>query len=246
MTPPPVPSPVPRPASAVSRIVVLLLVSVTGAAAVVGGYWFFKIRPRTLAIENPYYGNEPRRAKTLRAIDPSSDFDLAFELPGRPQGAASDGRAMIVANGSDPWGALRIAPDGDRSYASQSIPIIETGYRQKIALNTLTWNGRNYVGYTTGSWFGKAGDVFTIHDPKTLQVLETRPAPPLLGGLAWDGAHYWASTRKNTQAAAEEAFFYKIDPAFQIVAKHTPPGIGCQGLAWDGERLWYCSASVGT
>lgn len=224
---------------ALSRFVVLLVLGVAGAAVVVAGYWFVKIRPRTLALENPYYGSEPERAKKLREIRVSSvDFDLALELPGRPQGGASDGREMIIAHGSDPWGALRIARDGDR-YTAQAVPIIETVHRQKMALNTLTWNGRNYVGYTTASWFGGKGDVFTIHDPRTLRVVDTRPAPPLLGGLAWDGSHYWASTRRNTADANEEAFLYKLNREFQVVAKHSPPGIGCQGLAWDGERLWY-------
>lgn len=232
-------APVVRKSGALSRVVLLLILAVVGAAAIVGSYWYFRIRPRMLAIENPSYGSEPGRAKKLRAIDPSSsEFDLAFALPGRPQGAASNGRELIVANGSDPWGALRITRDGDR-YVSQTVPIIESNYRQKTSLNTLTWNGRNYVGYTTGSWFGKEGDVFTVHDPKTLEVLATRPAPPFLGGLAWDGSHYWASTRKNTQTSPEEAFFYKIDSEFQVVTRSKPPGIGCQGLAWDGERLWY-------
>jgi hypothetical protein len=228
-----------RQAGTLSRIVVVLALSIGGGVLVIGGYWFVKIRPRMRAIENPYYGSEPGRAKKLREIEPSSaDFDLALELPGRPQGAASDGREMIIANGSEPWGALRISRDRDR-YTSQTVPIIETGYGQKMAFNTLTWNGHNYIGYTTGSAFGKQGDVFTVHDRETLRVIDTHPAPPLVGGLAWDGSHYWASTRKNTETASEDAFFYKLDPDFQVVAKNKPPGIGCQGLAWDGERVWY-------
>lgn len=222
-----------------SRIAILLALSITGAAIVTGGYWYVKIRPRALALDNPHYGSEPGEVEEmLETVRSSADFDLAFELPGRPQGAASDGRELIVANGSEPWGALRITGTGER-YTWQTVPIIERRYRQKVGLNTLTWNGRNYVGYTTGSWFGKKGDVFTIHDRKTLRILETRPAPPLLGGLAWDGAHYWASTRKNTQTAPEEAFFYKLDRDLKVVAQTEPPGIGCQGLAWDGARLWY-------
>ncbi|MGZ8830724.1 MAG: hypothetical protein ACXW2Q_10170, partial [Thermoanaerobaculia bacterium] len=226
-------------AGALSRILVVLALSIAGGVAVIGGYWFFKIRPRVRAIEDPYYGSDAGRAKKLKEITPSrAEFDFALQLPGRPQGAASDGRQMIIANGSEPWGGLRIALDGGR-YTSQTVPVIETGNGQKIGFNTITWNGQNYVGYTTGAWFGKQQDVFAILDPTTLRVTATHPAPPLLGGLAWDGSHYWASTRKNTPAAGEEAFFYKIDRDFQVVAKSKPPGIGCQGLAWDGRHLWY-------
>ena len=221
-------TPVPREPQRREWAIVIAVVVVV--AVIFGGTYLLlkKIRPKAQRSSEP--------TSRLRAIDPSSaDFDLAFKLPGRPQAAASDGNEMIIANGSDPWGALRIA----QNYTPVAVPIIESRYKQKMGLNTLTWNGRNYIGYTTGSWFGKEGDVFTIHDRKTLQVIDTRPAPPLIGGLAWDGAHYWASTRKNTEDAREEAFLYKLDPAFQIIAKLTPPGIGCQGLAWDGERLWY-------
>lgn len=235
----PAPAPVPTPRRTLPRILVVLVLGLAGAALLVGGYWYLEIRPRMLALEDPYYGSEPGEPEELReSVRASADFDLAFELPGRPQGAASDGRELIVASGSDPWGALRITQRGDQ-YSWQNVPIIETRYGQKTSLNTLTWNGRNYVGYTTGAWFGEKGDVFTIHDRKTLRVLETRPAPPLLGGLAWDGTHYWASTRKNTQDAKEEAFFYRLDPELRVVATSEPPGIGCQGLAWDGQRLWY-------
>lgn len=231
--------PVPPPRRVFPRILVVLALSLGGAALIVGGYWYVKIRPRLLVLDDRYHGSEPGETQELHeTVRASADFDLAFELPGRPQGAASDGRELIVAHGSDPWGALRITRDGD-GYSWQNVPIIETRYGQKTNLNTLTWNGRNYVGYTTGAWFGEKGEVFTIHDRKTLRVVETHPAPPLLGGLAWDGAHYWASTRKNTPDADEEAFFYKLDPGFRVVSKSEPPGIGCQGLAWDGERLWY-------
>ena len=226
-TAPTAPLPAVRPGATISPLLLLLILIAGGAAIFAGARWLLK-REKAARPQN-----------TLREVQPSSpDFDLAFQLPGRPQGAASNGRELVIANGSDPWGSLRITRDGGR-YESKSVPIIESRHQQKMGLNTLTWNGTHYVGYTTASWFGKTGDVFTLHDPKTLQVVGTHPAPPLLGGLAWDGSHYWASTRKNTETSNEEAFFYKIDFEFKVVARSKPPGIGCQGLAWDGERLWY-------
>ena len=231
--------PTPRPARGRRPVEVIAVVAVILVLFGIAGLWIAKriSKPDDAA---PEQQNERAAADgVLRTIAPSGpDFDLAFRLPGRPQGGASNGRELIVASGSDPWGALRITGSGE-SLRSASVPIIEERYRQKMGLNTLTWNGRNYVGYTTASWFQREGDVFTIHDPKTLQVVDTRSAPPLLGGLAWDGAHYWASTRRNTPDAKEEAWLYKLDADFRVVARTKPPAVGCQGLAWDGSHLWY-------
>lgn len=229
----------PRPRRTVPRILLILLLSVGGAAAIVGSYWFVKIRPRMLALEGRDPDSKPGRARKLSKIAPASaDFDLSFEVPGRPQGLASNGRELISGSGSAPWGAFRIEGDG-KSYKAQGVPIIVPPYRQKMSLNTITWNGRNYVGIAMGSWFQKEGDVFTVHDPRTLQVIRTVAAPPLLGGLAWDGRQYWAATRKNTADSDEEPWLYQLDDQFNTVTRFKPPGIGCQGLAWDGHRLWY-------
>lgn len=211
-------------------MVTLTAIAFGAAALAIGSYYVIKIRPGT-----------SRGETSLRKIVPaSSDFDLAFELPGRPHGAASNGREILIGNGSDPWGAIRIRRD-ENEYNVQLLPIVEPLYNRKTNLDTLTWNGSNYIGYTTASWFrsGATGNVFTIHDPASLRVIDTRDAPPLLGCLAWDGAHYWAATRKNTRAAAEEAFFYKLDRDFRVVSRSKPPAVGCQGLTWDGEDLWF-------
>lgn len=221
-----------RPFNVIVATVVLLTI------VVIAGLWLSR-RWTSTDDPDPVAQTKPPRDGSLRAIEPSGpDFDLAYQLPARPQGGATNGRQLVLASGTDPWGALRVEADGE-GLKAKGVPIIESRYNQKMSVHTLTWNGRNYVGYTTGSWFQKKGDVFTIHDPSTLQVLETRPAPPLLGGLAWDGTRYWASTRKNTPDAKEEAFFYKLDSGLNVIAKTKPPGIGCQGLAWDGRHLWY-------
>lgn len=167
------------------------------------------------------------------------EFDLRIDLPGSPGGIASNGRELVIANRKDPWGLIRLRGEKER-FTAEIVPLLEPRYSQKIQVNTLAWNGEHYIGLTSGAWFGPTDkDVFTVHDPVTLQVIRHVPAPQLLGCIAWDGTSYWAATRKNTMDADEQAFLYRLDRAFNVVAKYDPPAVGCQGLMWDGARLWF-------
>jgi hypothetical protein len=228
---------VPPPARAKSSPLVLILIAAVAIAA--GGIWFIRARFDDGVNEATLVRKAPGEVE-VRAIESTSpEFDLVLEMPGSPGGLASNGREIVVGNRMKPWGAIRVRRDGSH-YIAKQVAMIEPRHRQQMSVSTLTWNGKNFVGITTGSWFGKTtDDVFTIHDPETLQVLETKAAPPLLGGLAWDGTSYWASTRKNTVDSEEEAFFYRLDRDFNVIRKTTPPALGCQGLAWDGSRLWF-------
>ena len=176
----------------------------------------------------------PQRSGSVR------ETDLALELPASASGVASNGQEIIVVNRKDPWGLLRIRPKKNR-FMPEMVALIEPRYSQKIQLHTLTWNGEHYVGLASGAWFGVADnkDVFTIHDPNTLQVIRHVIAPPLIGCIAWDGTSYWASTRKNTLDADEKAFLYRLDRELQVLETFDPPAVGCQGLLWDGFRLWF-------
>jgi hypothetical protein len=177
------------------------------------------------------------RFRPLETASAGSEFDRSFTLPGSPLGAAWDGRHLIV--GDRKGGALRIRLDGDDMDA-QSAPILEPVYRQNVGISALTWNGRNFVGYADAAWFQKgSGYVFTIHDRESLNVLEHKPAPDKnLGCLAFDGTSYWAATRRNTADSPEPALLYKLDRDFAVVSKTPAPGVGCQGMAWDGQYLW--------
>jgi len=209
------------------RIAIIVLVAVIGAILAATVYF----GRRTVAEITP--GLE-------RVESTNEQYDLVYKLPGSPQGIATNGTELMIANRRDPWGAIRLRHSG-RELQSEPIPIIEPVYNQKMNLDTLTWNGTNYIGHTSAAWFEqkKEGYVFTVHDPQTMRIVNRYAAPDNIGCLAWDGTGYWASSRKNTRDADEPAFLYRLDANFKVVRRSAPPAVGCQGLAWDGEYLWF-------
>ncbi len=178
-------------------------------------------------------GNSP-------VYDPRSDFDLTVPLEGDPLGLVYNQGAFIIGNRVTPWGFIRLTWDGEAKWESQNVPVNEPVYNQQVGIWTVAWNGTHYIGYCDGAYFGAQDKkVFTVHDPKTLQVVKVHPAPELIGGLVWDGKGYWAGTRRNTEDSGEPAFLYRLDENFKVIRKSTPPHVGCQGLAWDGSYLWW-------
>lgn len=176
-----------------------------------------------------------RREPTLPRIKSElSSFDLVYQLPGSPQGAASNGREMMLGNREKPWGAMRITRAGKEELRAKLLAI-----KNQMNVNALTWNGTYYVGLTSASWFSRAThDVFTVHEPKSMAVVSHHKAPPLIGCVAWDGKHYWAATRRHTRDHPEPAHLYRLDEDFEVIATYDAPSAGCQGLAWDGRQLW--------
>jgi hypothetical protein len=147
--------------------------------------------------------------------------------------------SLGVREPKDPWGFLRVVALGNNEFEISQIPIFEPHYNQKVSFSTVAWNGSDYIGYADGAWFQSPNkNVFTVHNSRSLKLLSHHPATELLGGLAWDGEFYWAATRKNTQDSAESAYLYKLDSDFKEIARYDPPSVGCQGLAWDGSKLW--------
>jgi len=242
---PAIPAPV-KAAPSARRLLGIVALGLLGGLVVTALYWQAKIKPRLAAIEG---GGRPLRPAEnrpgpevpaeLRAASLAGHFDREADLPGDPVGLGWNGREFVLGNRREPWGFLRARREGDRLHVAK-VPVIEPTYHQRIGVNAVTWNGSNWIGITTGAWF-QAGDqdVFTVHDPETLQVQRWVPAPPLLGGLAWDGTSYWAGTRKHTADAAGEAYLYRFDASFAVLARHAAPGVGCQGLAWDGTNLYW-------
>lgn len=244
-TPPPALDPPPRPATAPpagrrpsGRRALGL--AVVGLAVVVGVAWWQEVGPfgtRPGSWRDPA---RPIRGDQVRLTeDPVSDFDRWGQLPAGPKGLTWAGSDLLVGSRDDPWGFLRLSPGEEGAFRLVTVPVIEPVYQQTVEFQAVTWNGQQVVAYTDGAWFEENDhQVFTVHDPETLQVVAHYPAPPLLGCLAWDGHGYWAATRRNTRDSGEPAFLYRLSPTFQVLDRMEPPGFGCQGMAWDGELLW--------
>jgi hypothetical protein len=174
------------------------------------------------------------------SANPRSDFDQTLGCSGDPLGLAWGNGVFVVGNRASPWGFLRYKPTESGAWTSESVQVIEPVNGQQVAFRAVTWNGKKYVGYTDGSYFDRSyKNVFTLHDPTSLKVDDFFPAPDLLGGLAWDGSGYWAATRRNTEDSREPAFLYHLDQNFNVLGRYDPPAVGCQGLTWDGQRLWW-------
>lgn len=217
---------------AVSTLVVLGVLGVLAAL-----YLFF---PRDTDLGRLLRTGPAGKPGLAVARTAGGDFDRVFTLPVEPIGLAAGPGEWILGARDAEGGFLRLRWNGPDRVEVERVAVTEATTGQKISLATVAWNGESYVGYTTGAWFGqRAGDVFTLHDARTLQVARRVPAPPLLGGLAWDGESYWAATRKNTQDSAEEAYLYRLGPDLTVLERFEPPAAGCQGLAWDGTSLWF-------
>lgn len=233
--------PAPRKRSPLARIALVLALALAGTALVVGGYYVFELRPRMKRLEDPYWGVKPSRKRTIDARESAgSGFDQMLPLPGGPYGLTWNGTSFLTCKRDDPWGLMRIERDRDGDWTTQLVPVIEPGYAQRISLDGLAWNGRDYVGLAMGSWFQERHDtLFVVLDGTTLRPVRTLPAPDHLGAIAFDGEGYWAATRNNTTSSGETPRLYRLDADLEVVATHEPPSVGCQGLAWDGRYLWY-------
>ena len=207
---------------------------------VVGVYWWIAIRPRVERILDPWVDAAPSEASAeIASLDSSALFDVAVELPGNPLGAVWTGKRILIGNREDPWGLMIVEPRREKRWRVTKQPIVEPGYHQRISLDTLTWNGREIVAVTDGSWFEKPGAVFVTIDPESYRIRKIVAAPERLGCLAWDGVAYWGASRRNTEDEALPSFLYRFDGRFEELARYDPPGVGCQGLVWDGRRLWF-------
>jgi hypothetical protein len=220
-------------AMVVAAIAISLLMLSAGAYALLAPL-------RKLVLPVPNTVAKPSNASTDPIYDPLSDFDLSIPLDSDPIGIACNAGEFVIGNRATPWGFVRGKWNGEEKWGFEKVPVAESVYNQKIAIQTVAWNGTQYIGYCDGAYFGNTHkNVFTVHDAKTLQLLKTYPAPELIGGLVWDGKGYWAGTRRNTENSGEPAYLYRLDENFNVVGKSSPPHVGCQGLAWDGKYLWW-------
>ncbi len=205
----------------------------------VGAYWVLRIRPRLDRIGGLRVDPRPSRPVRVRArVDPAAELDRSVPLPIDPLGASARDGELLVGNRRG--GLLRVRSAGEDELQLQSVPVSEPDHGQVVSFGGLGWDGSRWVALLDGAWLGRhAGDAFAFLDAESLALSGHQPALPFLGALAWDGKGWWAATRKNTVDAPEEAWLYRLDPSFREVARFPPPGVGCQGLAWDGMRLWF-------
>jgi hypothetical protein len=164
------------------------------------------------------------------------EFERVVPVPGEPQGLAWNGSEFLYGNRVKPWGFVRLTCDGRIT----PIPVKDPLQGQTINFWCLVFNGTEYVSYTDGRWVQSSSpDAFIVHDPSGLAILRHFPAPPKIGGLAWDGTNYWAGTRKNTQEEAGESWLYQLDDRFNVVQRWEAPVSGCQGLCWVNGTLYW-------
>lgn len=169
----------------------------------------------------------------------SGDFDRVIRLPGDPLGLAASNGDLVMGNRKAPAGFLRIRPAGGEQVVVEKVPVTEPVNRQQIGFRAVSAGAAGWVGVADAAWFQGDGCVFTLHDPATLQLKDHREAPPRLGALVHDGEGFWAATRLDTENAPGEAWLYRLDGMLRVKDRYPPPGKGCQGLAWDGRRLWF-------
>ncbi|HEY4492145.1 MAG TPA: hypothetical protein VI958_09085, partial [Acidobacteriota bacterium] len=180
------------------------------------------------------------------AVFPIDDgtFDRTLQLPNERSGVAWNGEEFVFTSKSQPPEFLRVTPEGN-GYHVRRIPTPDLRQRG-MAVLALTWNGKEYVGYAESGLFSASKDyLFTIHDPTTLELQKTYSAPKHIGGLAWDGAGYWAASRISDPKSGAIAYLYRLDQNFKVTNKLKSITNDCRGLAWDGEFLWYVDGVKG-
>ncbi|MBP7866094.1 MAG: zinc ribbon domain-containing protein [Acidobacteria bacterium] len=175
----------------------------------------------------------------VRVEKVSGDFDRVIRLPGDPLGLAASHGDLVMGNRAAPAGFLRVRPAGADRVVVEKVPVTEPVNRQQIGLRAVSAGAAGWIGVADAAWFQGEGLVFTLHDPATLQLKDHREAPPRLGALVHDGEGFWAATRLDTENAPGEAWLYRLDGALRVRDRFPSPGKGCQGLAWDGRRLWF-------
>ena len=227
--------------SPILRWVLILALGLIGGAIVIGIYWKYKVHPRLEGL-GIIAGESRSLRKTLDIEDEASEtFDKRASLPTEPLGFAYGRHEYVLGNRRDPWGLMRMEVNEERSsFEFSTVPVHEPNYMQQISFNAIAWNGKHYVAVADGAWFNSPSkNVFCTLDPETFKIVSTAPAPDQIGCLAFDGSDYWGATRSNTVSSGEPVFLYRLDSDFRELSRHQAPAKGCQGLAWNGQFLWF-------
>jgi hypothetical protein len=220
-------------------LLVLVIALLAGCKAKIPG---LEEKPYVAKYEPPLFVD----AKSAYAIPEQPDtqtaeFDVTLSVPGQPVGLAVKSDEFLMANRVDPWGMIRLKRTSPPSEKFTPFKMMDLYSNPIGGFTSLAWNGTYYVSHCTKGFYNpKDKDVFLIHEPVDLNVIVRRaPAPPFIGGLTWDGNRYYAAMRQNTETSGEGKKLFVMDKDFKVLKTLESPGVGCQGLAWDGRYLWY-------
>jgi len=171
------------------------------------------------------------------AVFPQSGapLDRTATLPADPLGLAAAGDTLLVGNRADPWGFLRLVPQGGGVFRAEKIAMVEQEYGQRMGFASVAWNGEAWVALTDGAWLGRSGmSFFTVHDAEDLRMLDAFPAPPQLGCLAWDGRNLWLA-----DAFSDLLYVLDVGGTEPTVTRTVDPGVSyLPGVAYYGGGIW--------
>ena len=208
----------------------------------VGLFWVFQPDPDAMGASGGMSSPSGGYGGVCPSLGRGDEFGRVVRLRGEPQGLAWGGGEFLSGNRIKPWGFLRLSCNGRMDRVQVKDPV----QGQVINFWCLTFNGREYVTYTDGRWVqSPAPEAFIVHEARDLGIVGHFPAPPRIGGLAWDGTAYWAATRKNSFDEAGESWLYKMDERFNVVQKWPAPLSGCQGLSWANGILFWADFFAG-
>ena len=209
------------------------LVFVIIFGGIVGGaYWYF-VKQKSELSETTITHERQNQQVQLENKDPVS-------LPGSTLGLTWNNGSFILASQVEPWGFLQVTPAADGPAQIISFPVTEIRTQKNVSLYGVTWNGKNYVGITDGTFFkSKSKKVFTIHSANNFSIESVKPAPVDAGCIVWTGAQYWVGSRLKSEDEDQPSMLYELNPNLEVVSQSNAPASGCQGMTWDRRYLWW-------
>lgn len=227
-----------------SRAPALLLagcLGLLGGATLLVALWWAWLRPRGMGPDfdllRARYGFAPLIRPEVQPVD---EYDRTLVLPAKPLGLAAIEGALFAGNREKPWGLMRLDSVGPAGWFARKRVVRDPAYGQPMGLLALSVGNGEIYGIASGDWLSRPGrEVVVRLGPRGGALEPLADLPPDAGCMAWDGGYWWVGTRLDTLDSPGPAHLYRLDANFKVLDAFDPPGKGCQGLAWDGRRLWH-------